>query len=166
MTTLTERLSRGEESALTECYRILGPRVRRHVARLVPSADVDDIVQAAFWELWRTRERLNADRELGPWLLTIARRRAVDRLRSEAARRRRVLRAAGRPGTSDPCPVVDTVCDVRAALAVLPPRQRQAIALAHYEQLTQREIAERLRIPIGTVKARTASGMRRMRELL
>ncbi|MEV5573897.1 RNA polymerase sigma factor [Spirillospora sp. NPDC052269] len=164
--TLTERISRGDEAALAECYRVLGPRVRRHVAHLVPAADLDDIVQAAFWELWQGRERLDTGRELVPWLLTIARRRAVDRLRSETARRRRTLRTAGRPDTSDPCPVVDTVCDVRAALAVLPPRQRQAIALAHYEQLTQREIAERLRIPIGTVKARTASGMRRMRELL
>lgn len=164
--TLAERISRGDEAALTECYRGLGPRVRRHVAHLVPSADVDDIVQAAFWELWRTRERLDTCRDVEPWLLTIARRRAVDRLRSETARRRRAERTADRPETPDQNTVIDTVCDVRAALAVLPARQRQAIALAHYGQLTQREIAERLRIPIGTVKARTASGMRRMRELL
>ncbi|MFD0903261.1 RNA polymerase sigma factor [Actinomadura sediminis] len=163
---LTERIAHGEQAALAECYRSLGPRIRRHVAHLVPARDLDDIVQTVFWEMWRTRDRLDPDRDLEPWLLAIARRRAIDLLRSEAAHRRRTARAMDDRSIADTASAVDDACDVRAALAVLPAPQRQAIALAHYGQLTQREIADRLGVPLGTVKARTVAGMRRMREML
>ncbi|MFG2088937.1 MULTISPECIES: RNA polymerase sigma factor [unclassified Spirillospora] len=164
--TLGHRLARGDETALTECYATLGPLVRHHVARLVPGHAVDDVVQVAFLELWRTRRRFDPSRALAPWVLSIARRRAIDQIRSEARHRRRAapLEEAGR--VPDPAPALDAACDVRGALAVLPVAQRQAIVLAHYGHLTQREIADRLNIPLGTVKARTSRGLRRMRELL
>ncbi|TDD83493.1 sigma-70 family RNA polymerase sigma factor [Actinomadura darangshiensis] len=164
--TLGPRIARGDETALTECYATLGPLVRHHVARLVPGHAVDDVVQVVFLELWRTRRRLDPSRSLTPWVLAIARKRAIDQLRSEARHQRRAvpLEEAGR--VPDAAPAVDAACDVRKALAVLPVPQRQAIVLAHFGQLTQREIADRLNIPLGTVKARTTRGLRRMRELL
>ncbi|TDC79942.1 sigma-70 family RNA polymerase sigma factor [Actinomadura sp. 7K507] len=164
--TLGHRIAQGDETALTECYATLGPLVRHHVARLVPGHAVDDVVQIVFLELWRARRRFDPSRGLTPWVLAIARRRAIDQLRSEARHHRRAvpLEEAGR--TPDPAPAVDVACDVRDALAILPVAQRQAIVLAHFGQLTQREIADRLNVPLGTVKARTTRGMRRMRELL
>lgn len=90
--TLGHRLARGDEAALAECYATLGPLVRHHVARLVPGHAVDDVVQVAFLELWRTRRRFDPSRGLTPWVLAIARRRAIDQLRSEARHYRRADR--------------------------------------------------------------------------
>jgi RNA polymerase sigma factor (sigma-70 family) len=168
---LGERLARGDETALAECYTVLGPLVRRHVVRLVPRHAVDDVVQLVFLEVWRSRRRFDPERALEPWVLAIARRRAIDQLRAEARHYRRTLPLddhAEPPAarTPDASPSVETACDVREALAVLPMPQRQAIVLAHFGQLTQTEIADRLSVPLGTVKARTARGLRRMRELL
>ncbi|MCP9948080.1 RNA polymerase sigma factor [Actinomadura madurae] len=163
--TLGTRLAQGDETALDECYTTLAPLVRRHVLRLVPGHAVDDVVQLVFLELWRTRRRFDPARELEPWVLAIARKRAIDQLRAEARHHRRwaPLEDVGEP---DATPAVDAACDVRKAMAALPLLQRQAIVLAHFGQLTQREIADRLCVPLGTVKARTARGLHRMRELL
>jgi RNA polymerase sigma-70 factor (ECF subfamily) len=163
--TLGTRLAQGDETALAECYTTLAPLVRRHVLRLVPRHAVDDVVQLVFLELWRTRRRFDPARELEPWVLAIARKRAIDQLRTEARHHRRwaPLEDVGEPDTT---PAVDAACDVQKALAALPALQRQAIVLAHFGQLTQREIADRLRVPIGTVKARTSRGLHRMRDLL
>lgn len=163
--TLGQRLAHGDETALDECYTTLAPLVRRCVVRLVPGHAVDDVVQVVFLELWRSRRRFDPARGLEPWVLAIARKRAIDQLRAEARHYRRAapLEDAGEP---DATPAVDAACDVRKALAALPVPQRQAIVLAHFGQLTQREIADRLSIPLGTVKARTARGLHRMKELL
>ena len=164
--TLAERLVQGDESALAECYAALGPLVRRHARRLVPDHAVDDVVQSVFMEVWRSRGRFDPARGLEPWILAIARRRAIDQFRAEARHTRGSVPLDDTAGVPDATSAVDAACDVRKALAELPVPQRQAIMLAHFGQLTQREIADRLAIPLGTVKARTARGLRRMRELL
>ncbi|WP_131737722.1 RNA polymerase sigma factor [Actinomadura roseirufa] len=165
-----ERLANDDETALAECYTALSPLVRRHIAGLVPRHAVDDVVQAVFLDVWRCRHRYDTARAFEPWVLAIARKRAIDKLRAEARHYRRSaplddVTTAGGP-TTDSTGAVDAACDVRRALAALPPPQRQALVLAHFGQLTQREIADRLAIPLGTVKARTTRGLRRMRELL
>ncbi|WP_067807147.1 RNA polymerase sigma factor [Actinomadura formosensis] len=170
--TLQQRLAQGDEAALAECYTALGPLVRRHVARLVPGHAVDDVVQLVFLEVWRSCRRYDPERGLEPWVLAIARKRAIDQVRAEARHSRRAAPlsdGAAVPDAArvpDAAPAVDIACDVRTALAGLPGPQRQAIVLAHFGQLTQREIADRLAIPLGTVKARTTRGLRRMKELL
>ncbi|MFD0684408.1 RNA polymerase sigma factor [Actinomadura fibrosa] len=164
--TLGERLARGDEAALDECYGTLGPLVRRHVGRLVPGHAVDDVVQAVFLEVWRARGRFDPACGLEPWVLAIARKRAIDQLRAEARHYRRTVPLEDAARAHDDTAAVDAACDVRQALAVLPAPQRQAIVLAHYGQLTQREIADRLAVPLGTVKARTTRGLRRLRDLL
>lgn len=164
--TLGERLADGDETALTECYRALGPLVRRVAARLVPGHAVDDVVQIVFLEVWQARGRLDPARALEPWVLAIARRRAIDRLRAEQRHARRAVPLEEGVATRDETPTVDLAYDVRTALAGLPAPQRQTLVLAHFEQLTQPEIADRLAVPLGTVKARSARGLRRLGELL
>ncbi|QXJ22274.1 sigma-70 family RNA polymerase sigma factor [Actinomadura graeca] len=164
--TLGQRLARGDEAALAECYRTLAPLVRHHAGRLVPGHAVDDVVQLVFLEVWRSRRRFDPARGLEPWVIAIVRKRAIDQLRAEARHHRRAVPLEDAAAVPDAAPALDVAHDVRKALAVLPAPQRQAIVLAHFGQLTQREIADRLAVPLGTVKARTARGLRRMQELL
>ncbi|TDE17053.1 sigma-70 family RNA polymerase sigma factor [Actinomadura sp. 6K520] len=163
---LEQRLAAGDEAALAECYTVLGPLVRRQAGRVVPAHAVDDVVQLVFLEVWRSRRRFDPSRALEPWVLAIARKRAIDQLRAEARHSRRSVPLEDTAGVPDATSAVDAACDIREALAGLPAPQRQAIVLAHFGQLTQKEIADRLAIPLGTVKARTTRGLRRMRDLM
>jgi RNA polymerase sigma factor (sigma-70 family) len=153
---------------LAECYRTHIALVRSYLRRLVPQQDVDDIAQVVFTEVWRHRDRYDPARSLEGWLLGIARKRAIDHLRrlhpptvplDEAGERE------GDDGRADGDRLADRDL-VRRALAELPGPQREAIALAYYGDLSQRQIAHRLHVPIGTVKARTARGLHRLSALL
>lgn len=154
--------------SLAECYRSHASLVRSYLRRLVPPADIDDLTQVVFLEFWQSRHRYDPARSLEAWLLGIARKRAVDHLRA----RRLVtvpLEAVGEPAGNDGRADSDGLARrdlVHRALAELPAAQRQAIELAYYGQLTQREISERLCVPLGTVKARTARGLQRLSCLL
>ncbi|WP_204042390.1 RNA polymerase sigma factor [Acrocarpospora phusangensis] len=155
--------------AVTECYRAHAPLVRSYLRRFVPSQDIEDVLQVVFAEVWRCRGRYDPSRSLEAWLQAIARNRAIDYLR-------------GRAPVTVPLDVVPEPCDphdpddhadrlsrreeVRRALAVLPAPQRQAIELAYYAELSQREIADRLDVPLGTVKARTARALHRLSTLV
>jgi len=154
--------------ATSDGYARLDPVLRGYLRRLVPPDHVDDVVQAAFVDLWRSRGRYDPGRSLEAWALVIARRRAIDYLR---ARSRPVipLAAVAEPHGDDGREIAGRLADaaeIRGALWALPRPQREAIALAYYGDLSQREIAERLRVPIGTIKARTARGLRGARRFL
>lgn len=162
------RLAGAHEDALGDCYAELGPILRRYLRGRVPDADIDDVIQVVFVEVWRFRGRFDPSRSLEAWVLTIARRRAIDHLRS----RRRdtvpledALSMAG-PDGRDIASQVERSRDMQVALARLPDPQREAIEMAYYADLTQREIAERLDVPLGTIKARTARGLRRLGALI
>ena len=160
---VSERLVAGDERALEECYRRYGPSVRGYLHRFVPPADVDDVLQETFLDVWRCRGQLDPGRRFEPWLFAIARRRAIDALR----RRRGVVDVGvvrdlmGEDG-DQLAEQLAWAAEIRAALLQMPPEQREAIELAYFGQLTQREIAERLAIPLGTVKARVSRGLRRL----
>ena len=154
--------------AASDCYARLDPVLRGFLRRRVPPDDVDDVVQGAFADLWRTRARYDPGRSLEAWALTIARRRAIDHLR---ARPRPAIPLAGvaEPPGDDGREIAARLADaaeLHGALSALPRVQREAIALAYYAGLSQREIAERLEVPVGTVKARTARGLRAARRFL
>ena len=159
---LTNRLAAGDELALEECYRLYGSMVRRYLQHFVGSDEAEDLLQVVFLELWRSRARIDPSRPLEGWLFGIARKRAIDQLR----RRRHdvvsvdsVRELVGDDGAE----FTDRVAwsaEVQAALAKLVPEQREAITLAYFGGLSQREIAEQLEVPLGTVKARMARGMR------
>ncbi|WP_083983318.1 RNA polymerase sigma factor [Actinomadura hibisca] len=163
---LAARLADGDESALAGCQAVLGPLVRRHLRHRVPPDLLDDVVQSVLVELWRCRDRFDQARSFEAWTLTIARRRAVDHLRARPAPALPLTGAAERPAADDTAERVAREQDVRRALAALPATQREAIALAYFGDLTQREIAQRLGTPLGTVKARTARGLHRLSVLL
>jgi RNA polymerase sigma factor (sigma-70 family) len=158
----------GGPLATPDCYARLRPVLRGYLRRFVPADDVDDVVQASFVDLWRTRARYDPARSLEAWAMSIARRRAIDYLRSRplpAAPLADLAEPAGEDGRDHAARLADAA-EIRGALSALPQPQREAIELAYYADLSQREIAERLRVPIGTIKARTARGLRRARQTL
>jgi RNA polymerase sigma-70 factor, ECF subfamily len=127
-------------------------------------------VQDAFLAAWRTAAAFDARRgSAQTWLLTLVHRRAVDVVRREERRRTDPLDdapiAAGE-STEEVASVREQRRDVQAALAQLPDEQREALELSYYGGLTQSELAERLGIPLGTVKSRVFAGLTKLRELL
>ena len=162
------RLAEAHEDAFMDCYAELGPVLRRYLRGRVPDADIDDVVQVVFTEVWRFRSRFDPERSLEAWVLTIARRRAIDHLRSRHRETVSLEDAGSMPGPDgrDIASRVERAQDMQVALARLPAQQREAIEMAYYADLTQREIAERLEVPLGTIKARTSRGLRRLSVLI
>lgn len=162
------RLIAGEPTAIEDAYRMLGPLVLGYLRRYVPPDDVEDVCQRVFYELWRVHERFDRSYSLRTWVVSIARKRAIDHLRK---RRDQVVpldavrEVTGEDGreTADRLVWAD---ELHAALAALPDAQRRVIELAYFEGLTQTEVAETLAIPLGTVKTRTARGLSRLAGLL
>ena len=76
-----ERLEAGEPEALEDCYRTLGPLVMSYLTRYVQQADIQDVMQRVFYEVWRSHDRYDPSLSLSAWVLGIARKRAIDHLR-------------------------------------------------------------------------------------
>ena len=135
-------------------------------------AEAEDVLQETFLQVWRRAGDFDEARGRAfTWLVTIARSRALDRLRSSASRIRVADEAAQMPHDEVGDAAEDAVRSeegsvVRQALAELPIEQRRTLFLAYFEGLTQTEIAARLGDPLGTVKTRMRSGMIQLRELL
>jgi RNA polymerase sigma-70 factor (ECF subfamily) len=169
------RMAEGDGDAVAELYdRHARPIYSLALRILGDTTEAEDIVQDVFSQAWRQAARYNASRgAVGAWLLTLARSRAIDRLR---ARRSRPVsatddRAVGQ--VVDAAPPIDSqvlssehVARVRAALDELPMLQRAAIELAYFEGLTHAEIAARLEQPLGTVKTRIRLAMLKLRDAL
>jgi RNA polymerase sigma-70 factor (ECF subfamily) len=162
---LLSRLARGEHAALAEVYDRYAGMVHGLALRILRDAtEAEDVVQEAFMQAWRQASRYDQARgSPEAWLCTIARTRALDRLRRRASRREESSEAAP-PASEERAP--DTALAVQAALGTLSGDQRRALELAYYEGLTQSEIAQRLGEPLGTVKTRIRSAMMRLREAL
>lgn len=165
-------VSRGDEPALAELYdRFGGPAYRLALRIVRDPALAEDAVQDAFLAAWRTAASYRPERaKASTWLLTLVHRRAVDLVRREQQRRADPLDEshdpAGSERTDDEAVVRDDRRAVQAALAQLSPDQRQALELAYYGGLSQSEVAERLGVPLGTVKSRMFGGLARLRDLL
>lgn len=164
----------GDRESFSHLYDLVIPAVFGLIRRLVrdPSQS-EEVTQEVMLEVWRTAPRYDpAQGSAIGWILTIARRRAIDRVRSEQASRDRVERVA--PGQIER--EHDHVAEeavrssdrsaVSHALATLGTLQREAIELAFYGGLTQSEIAGRLGVPLGTIKTRIRDGMLRLQETL
>jgi len=169
------RMARGDHDALAELYdRHARPVYSLALRILQDRADAEDIVQEAFAQAWAQASRYDVARgAVAAWLLTLARSRAIDRLRSKRARPDRAVGenavddVADRAATPDlQLLSAEQVDRVRVALRGLPALQRVTLELAYYEELSHAEIAEQLEQPLGTVKTRIRQGMIRLREAL
>jgi len=169
------RMAGGDETALGVLYDRWADAVNALAVRIVRDEQVaEEVVEAVFWQAWQQAERWTSDRGApGAWLLTIARSRALDRLR--ALRRRRDEQPADASifdqilATGDPLSELDAnerAAHVTAAMRTLPAEQCEVLELAYYEGLSQTEIAERLFLPLGTVKTRARLALRKMRDRL
>jgi RNA polymerase sigma-70 factor (ECF subfamily) len=165
---LLQRLTGGDAAALGEFYDLYAGLVNGLALRILRnSAEAEDVVQEVFVQVWRQAARYDPSRgSAEAWLCTIARSRALDRLRRQASRREEsgetVPASASRPER----PRTEEALAVRKALESLTPDQRAALELAYYEGLTQTEIADRLGQPLGTVKTRMRTAMIRLRDVL
>jgi RNA polymerase sigma factor (sigma-70 family) len=168
---LVARVSKGDDQALDALYARFG-RVAYGVAlRVVRDPDLaQDAVQEAFLGAWRTAAAFDPARgNASTWLLTLVHRRAVDVVRREQRRRADPLDeapVASGAATDEDAWIRDRRRAVQAALAQLSPDHRQALELAYYGGLSQSELAERLGVPLGTVKSRMFAALSRLRDLL
>jgi len=168
---LLGRVARGDESAFEQVYQRVAGVVFGTVLRVLRDhAQSEEVTREVMVDLWRTASRFEAVRGSAlAWALTMARRRAVDRVRSERAARERERRA----GWRDLEPAHDQVAEtvqaslereaVHGCLGRLTELQRESVILAYYGGHTYREVAELLDLPLGTVKSRLRDGLIRLR---
>jgi RNA polymerase sigma-70 factor, ECF subfamily len=174
---LVQRMAAGDDQALGALYDRWHPVVHGVVARLLRQPDdVEDVVEETFWQAWRQASRFDRTRgAVQTWLLTIARSRALDRVRALRRRREEPLEgddgqvvvqqaAEGDPGLDAEASERRTI--VVAALSGLPPEQREALELGYFGGLSQTEIAERTGQPLGTVKTRMRLALQKLRSQL
>jgi RNA polymerase sigma-70 factor (ECF subfamily) len=172
---LIRRMADGDREACARFYDRYAPAVFAFVRRIVRDpADAADVLQEIFWETWQAAATYDPARGTPEaWLFTRARARAIDRVRSVRRRREtfvapideQLAAAAGDPG-GDAAERAEHRELVAGMLGRLPDAERQVIELAYYGGLTQTEIAERLKQPLGTVKTRIRLGLERLREVI
>jgi RNA polymerase sigma factor (sigma-70 family) len=162
----------GNEQALATLYdRYAGPAYGLALRILRDSALAEDALQDAFLQVWRSAARFDGRRgTAGSWIMTIVHRRAVDLVRRAEHERRCIAGASEAPdphsaSAEEEAWLRERRRSVRTALERLPVDQRALIELAYFEGLTQSELAERLDVPLGTVKSRTFAGLSRLRAL-
>jgi len=170
---LLHALARDDEAALAAIYDRYRLILFGLILRILHDrAEAEDVLQEVFLQVWRRAGDFDEARGRAfTWLVTIARSRALDRLRSAGSRARLTEGAAQTPRDDVGDAAQDALKSeqgaiVRQALAELPDEQRRTLFLAYFEGLTQVEIAARLVDPLGTVKTRVRSGLIKLRELL
>ena len=163
--------SRADDAALGELYDRYGRVAYGLALRIVRDrALAEDAVQEAFLGVWRSAGSFLAEQgKPSTWILTHVHRRAVDLVRREERRRGEPLEEVAQPtgeATDEEAWLRAQRQVVQEALRKLPADQREAIELAYYGGFTQSELAHRLGVPLGTIKSRMFTGLRRLRDLL
>lgn len=176
LTHLIQAMATGTESALAAFYDQTSQRIYGLVVRLLQDAALaEEVTLDIYLQVWREAARYRVERgSPWAWLVTLARSRALDRLRTLTSERRYVIPVAPDEEDtrlSDSQPEEEVAQGQRAryvqnALAHLSPEQRQVVLLAYFEGLSHGAIAERLAVPLGTVKTRLRTGMIRLQALL
>jgi RNA polymerase sigma-70 factor, ECF subfamily len=171
---LLVEVAKGDESAFERLYPLVAGPVLGVVRRVVrDTAQTEEVAQEVLVELWRTAPRYDpAQGSALTWALTLAHRRAVDRVRSAQARSDREQRFGAESGARDFDEVAEAVTtnlereQVRHCLGSLTTLQRESVELAYYGGRTYSEVAELLSTPLGTVKTRLRDGLIRLRDCL
>lgn len=168
---LLQRIAAADQAAFARLYDLLSPRVFGLVLRvLVDRAQSEEVLQEVFLEVWQSAARFAPNRGQGrSWVLTIAHRRAVDRVRSSQASTDRDVRIGFRDldvahdGVAEQAELRIEGERVATALSTLPEAQREALTLAYYGGYSQSEIAALVGAPLGTIKTRMRDGLSRLR---
>jgi RNA polymerase sigma factor (sigma-70 family) len=170
---LVDLVAEGDQDALATLYQRHGSACFRLARQITASVTLaEDAVQEAFVGLWRAPgSYLRGRGSVRSWLLGLTHHKAVDLVRRETAEQRRraaqaVQQTVDPPVSQDPASVAWTeiqAAEIRAALLELPEAQRRALTLAYFGGYTQSQIAELTGVPLGTVKTRMFSAMRRLR---
>ncbi len=164
MNDLSARFAAGDGEAVREVVAEFGGPIRTVARSMVAEPElVSEIVQQTFIKAWKASSSFDPERELAPWLYSIARRTAID-----------VLRRERRPTMGDHEPETDVAVmpmsfertweryEVRRALEQLSPEEGEVIRLSHLMGVPHSEIAQRLGLPIGTVKSRSNRALKRL----
>lgn len=172
---LALRLKRRDAAAMDDLYDRFGRMAYSVIFTIVRDTGIaEDLVQETFLRVWNRMAAFDTERgALGPWLLTVARNRAIDHIRSVGARMSRNAyeleeRKHPSPFANAEQEIVsaDQARRIRAALGSLNANQKHVIELAFFEGLSQTEMAEKLDVPLGTVKTWARSALKRLREEL
>ena len=171
---LLGRVADGDERAFGDLYDQISNRVFGLVRRLLKdAAQSEEVTQEIFLEVWQNAKRYDPSKgSAATWILTMSHRRAVDRIRSSQSTRDRDQKIGLRNLETEYDSVSESV-EIRVehervgqALQRLTELQRQAVTLAYYGGYSHSEVAEMLKVPIGTVKTRLRDGMIRLRDEL
>ena len=174
---LVRRIRAGDEEAFRGLFRRYAPTALGLARRVVRQPHLaEETVQEAFLSVWKNPDGYDPSRgSVRAWLMSAVHHRAVDAVRREEAQRRRAEDVLSLPDAAPEDPAEQVVAEiglpqeraaVRAALEDLPAEQREVIELMYFSGMSQTEIAERMGLPLGTVKSRTLLGMRRLRAAL
>jgi RNA polymerase sigma factor (sigma-70 family) len=168
---LLARVARGDDDALGNLYDRFGHVAYGLALRILRDERLaEDAVQDAFLAVWRQAASFRPERaNARTWVLTFVHRRAVDLVRREERRRIEPLEPQAEAATGSTAEAAELRGRreaVQRALAQLPEEQRRPIELAYYAGFSQSELAERLGEPLGTIKSRMFTGLKRLRELL
>jgi RNA polymerase sigma-70 factor, ECF subfamily len=164
----------GDRAAFSTVYDVMAGRVYGLCRRiLIDTHQAEEVTQEVFLEIWQTAPRFDPDRgRAASWISTVAHRRAVDRVRSSQSAHDRDLRVGIRdfdevgPGVEADVETSIEYQRARTAMAQLTDRQREVLELAYFGGYTQTEIADRLAVPVGTIKTRTRDALIKLRGLL
>jgi RNA polymerase sigma-70 factor (ECF subfamily) len=161
---LIERFKQGDPDAIRDVYREHAGAVHTVARSIVRDRELAaDVVQQTFVKAWRAASAFEGNRELAPWLYAIARRTAIDALRSESRPTR-----GGHAAETDIAVESESFdrtwerFEVRRALEALPDGEREVVRLSHFMGHTHEVIAEQLGIPVGTVKSRSGRAHKRL----
>ena len=171
---LLARIADGDQEAFSALYDEVSPRVLGLIRRLVVDhSQSEEVAQEVFLEIWQTASRFDPSKGgAATWMLTMAHRRAVDRIRSSQSSRDRDTKIGIRDFALEYDHVAESVEvkieheRVSEAMTRLTELQRQAVSLAYYGGYSHSEVAAMLKVPIGTVKTRLRDGMIRLRDEL
>jgi RNA polymerase sigma-70 factor (ECF subfamily) len=174
---LIARIARGDRDSFRRLFGRYAPSAMGLARRVVRQAHLaEETVQEAFLSVWKNPGGYDPSRgTVRAWLMSVVHHRAVDAVRREEAQRRRAEEIVSLVDVAPEDPAAQVVEElglpqeraaVREALEDLPPEQREVIELMYFSGMSQTQIAERLGLPLGTVKSRTLLGMRRLRAAL
>ena len=171
--TLVQRLLQCDVSAFEQLYDRHSRIVYALVLRILQQASTaEEVVQDVFLQLWRNASQYQTARgAFVPWLLTLARNRALDHLRLKSERQRRREDQTEELPSISAVPEYEKALDekrraerVRSLMGALTPQQKKAIEMAYFEGLSHSEIAAALKEPLGTVKSWIRNGLLRLKE--